>query len=481
MDRFDYFVICAEMRTGSNLLEANINRFADLHCLGEAFNPSFIGYPKSDDMLGLTLEDREKSPEDLIAVVKAADGLCGFRFFSDHDRRAADICLPDPRCAKIVLTRNPVDSFVSWKIARATGQWKLTNATHAKSEQVHFNGTEFATYLSRLQGFQRHLLRVLQSTGQTAFYLSYDDLNDLEILNGLARFLGIDEQLQGLDRKLKKQNPAPAIEKVTNPDEMISALSKVDHFNLGQTPNFEPRRGPLIPSYLAAPDSPLLYMPLRTGLDGAIAAWLAQLDGKPEAALRKGFTQKTLRDWKKDHPGFRSFAVVRHPVARAHHAFCEHILFDGPRLFLKIRQTLRKVHRLPIPAEPLSQHQLNDYDIEAHRTAFLAFAQFVQSNLSAQTAIRTDPAWASQLAILQGMADFGMPDVIAREARIEQDLAHLCEAVGQRAQPAPVQVRSVETDLLAEIYDPSVEKAWRSAYQRDYTAFGFGDWQPVER
>ncbi|MEL7131520.1 MAG: nodulation protein NodH, partial [Pseudomonadota bacterium] len=48
MAKFDYFVVFAEMRTGSNFLEANLNALDGLSCYGEAFNPGFIGYPKKD-------------------------------------------------------------------------------------------------------------------------------------------------------------------------------------------------------------------------------------------------------------------------------------------------------------------------------------------------------------------------------------------------------------------------------------------------
>ncbi len=57
---FDYFVVFAEMRTGSNFLEANLNAFAGLTCHGEAFNPHFIGYPNSGgDCWVLTQAERD--------------------------------------------------------------------------------------------------------------------------------------------------------------------------------------------------------------------------------------------------------------------------------------------------------------------------------------------------------------------------------------------------------------------------------------
>ena len=40
---FTSFVVLAEMRTGSNFLEANLNALEGVTCHGEAFNPHFIG------------------------------------------------------------------------------------------------------------------------------------------------------------------------------------------------------------------------------------------------------------------------------------------------------------------------------------------------------------------------------------------------------------------------------------------------------
>jgi hypothetical protein len=37
--------------------------------------------------------------------------------------------------------------------------------------------------------------------------------------------------------------------------------------------------------------------------------------------VTEGFEQKSLRQWKRRHPGHRSFTVLRHPLLRAHAAF----------------------------------------------------------------------------------------------------------------------------------------------------------------
>ena len=469
MPEFDYFVVFAEMRTGSNFLEANLNAFEGITCHGEAFNPHFIGYPDTDRILGITRKVRDADPGVLLATIRDdTPGIGGFRYFNDHDPRVLQPILTDPRCAKIILTRNPVESYVSWKIAQATGQWKLTNARHAKSRAVEFDAAEFEAHLEALQSFQVTLLNALQRSGQTAFYVAYEDLQDVGVMNGLAAWLGCPARLEGLDRKLKKQNPEPMAEKVSNYEAMAAALARLDRFNLDRTPNFEPRRGPAVPTYVAAAEAPLLYLPVKGGPEAAVRDWLIALDGG--AAVEEGFTQKTLRQWKRRRPGHRAFTVVRHPLARAHAVYCDRILSTGKGAYLEIRKYLREALSLPIPLDP----QDPAYDAAAHRAAFLGFLGFLRMNLGGQTAIRVDACWASQAAVLEGTAGFAPMDMIVREDRMATELAFLASSVRREA-PVPGD-SDPHREALAAIYDEALEKAARDAYQRDYMTFGFGSW-----
>ena len=472
MTEFDYFVVFAEMRTGSNFLESNINAMEGLTCHGEAFNPAFISYPNREETLGVTRAERDADPQRLLGRIKVAEGLNGFRFFNDHDPRVLDEILADPRCAKIVLTRNPAETYVSRKIAEATGQWKLTNVKHARASDVVFDTAEFEAHVAALQAFQVHLLGSLQKTGQAAFYLAYEDLQDVDVMNGLAAFLGSPARLDALDQSLKKQNPAPMSEKVRNFDRMESALARLDRFNLNRTPNFEPRRGPVVPGHVAAAQSPLLFMPVRGGPKEAVLDWLAGLDDAGREALRSDFTQKTLRKWKRDRPGHRSFTVLRHPVARAHAAFCEKILSTAPGSYTEIRKVLRQQFKLDLPEGAPDAA----YTRQRHRAAFLGFAGFLKANLAGQTAIRVDPHWASQTAVLQGFAGFTLPDMILREDRLEEGLAVLAAQVGQSTMPTVATPTDPHATRLSEIYDPEIESAVRDVYARDYMGFGFGDY-----
>ena len=472
--KFQSFVVFAEMRTGSNFLEANLNAFEGINCHGEAFNPHFMGYPNSDPILGIDLKTRDADPKVLLAAIRNnAARLSGFRYFHDHDPRVFDAIVDDPTCAKVILTRNPVESYVSWKIAQETGQWKLTDVKAHKVAQAMFDPKEFANHLEALQAFQVTLLNRLQTSGQAAFYVAYEDLQSVEVMNGLAKYLGVDEQLEALDKSLKKQNPSPISAKVRNYDDMLKALSQLDRFDLTRTPNFEPRRGPNVPSYVAAAESALLYMPLRSGPQAQVVRWLAALDGVERPDLHMKMTQKDLRQWKRKHPGHRSFTVLRHPVQRAHDAFCRHILPVGKGSYVQLRKTMMRRYKLPLPENGPDAN----YDLGAHRAAFAAFLVFLKGNLSGQTAIRVDPAWCTQTQAIMGFGDLCLPDRIIREEDLAHELSDLARAVGKSDVPEVPDAPEDQPFALHQIYDDEIEKLTEDAYQRDYMMFGFSRWK----
>ncbi len=254
---------------------------------------------------------------------------------------------------------------------------------------------------------------------------------------------------------------------------MQAALARLDRFNLSRTPNFEPRRGPGVPSYHAGVRTPLVYMPVRSGPEREVLAWMAGLDGVGEAELAGDFGQKTLRQWKRANPGHRSFTVIRHPVARAHAVFCERILAIGKGSFAGIRKVLRKRHGLPLPDGAPGA----DYDAAAHRAAFCAFLEFVRANLAGQTSVRIDGHWASQAQVVAGFGDFCPPDMIVREDEMAVYLPALAQQAGHPAPADPAVAGPEWPHDLAEIYDAEIERLARAAYGRDYILFGFGDWR----
>ncbi len=76
-EKFDSFVVFAEMRTGSNFLEANLNAFEGISCHGEAFNPFFMGYPKSEPILGGAWRVSQGAASRGQSCGEALDLVCG--------------------------------------------------------------------------------------------------------------------------------------------------------------------------------------------------------------------------------------------------------------------------------------------------------------------------------------------------------------------------------------------------------------------
>jgi len=460
------------MRTGSNFLEASLNEFADLTCYGEAYNPHFVGHHNKDDLFGVDKAQREIAPLTLIERMKEnTDGLPGFRFFNDHDPRVMAHVLADPSCAKIILTRNPLDSYVSLKIAAQTGQWKLSDMKQRRSAKVTFDAAEFESHLEAKKAFQLDILHGLQTSGQTAFYIAYEDIGDVDVLNGMARFIGSQDQIDSTPKSVKKQNPSDLEDKVTNYKEMVEALASVDHFALSSTPNFEPRRGPGVPGFYLAAEAPLLFMPVAAAPKRSVLDWMAGVDGVGRDDLHTKLSQKSLRQWKRANPGHRAFTVLRHPLARAHDTFCRFVVPKKDNNYADARRIMRNKYGVSVP----NNGDLSDYTKTEHRAAFGHFLKFLKGNLAGQTSIRIDAAWATQSAILEGAAKVALPDLVLREDDLTEELAHLSAQLG---------LTDVEIDpepeagpfALADIYDAELEKLCQQAYRKDYISFGFAAW-----
>ena len=128
---------------------------------------------------------------------------------------------------------------------------------------------------------------------------------------------------------------------------------------------------------------------------------------------------------------------------------------------------------MPIPGQEPNEN----WDLAAHREAFIAFAQFVKMNLSGQTSIRVDAHWCSQAQAISNMAEFALPDMVVREDQMAEMLPILAISAGVEAPQIPD--LTPEDPLffnLADIYDAEVEDAVQDAYQRDYLMFGFESW-----
>jgi LPS sulfotransferase NodH len=459
---YSSFVILADMRTGSNLLEARLNAVPGIACHGEVFNPVFIGHEGQETLHVMDLSARDADPMGFLDMLrKKSTGLPGFRLFPDHAPRVLSACLADRACAKVVLTRNPLDSYISLKIARATGQWWMGDASKRRPAKVRFDSDEFEDELERRGHFYEAVRRALMETGQAAFHLRYTDLQDEARIAGLARWLGIAEAPEGGDRSGRVQNPEPARDKVENPDEMAEGLARLDLFGLLDDPDFEPRRGPNVRTWAVSDGLRCLFLPVPGVPERPVTDWLTAADDAPP---RTGLTRRELQAWRAETPGHRTVTVVAHPLARAWRAFERHIVADGPDRFAEIRGVLERRYGMVLPDAPGAP-------ADVLRAAFLSFLGFLKLNLNGQTSVRVPAVWASQSELLRGMADVALADAILREETALQELARL---FGHAATEQP------EVDGLSGLHaicDAEIEGAAAAAYRKDYAAFGFGPWR----
>jgi hypothetical protein len=89
-------------------------------------------------------------------------------------------------------------------------------------------------------------------TGQTTFHIRYEDINDADILNGLAAFLGSSHRLSAASDRLKRQNPGGIEDKVANVPEMTAALARIDRFGLDRVTDGEVPRAPGVSGFRGA-------------------------------------------------------------------------------------------------------------------------------------------------------------------------------------------------------------------------------------
>jgi hypothetical protein len=128
---------------------------------------------------------------------------------------------------------------------------------------------------------------------------------------------------------------------------------------------------------------------------------------------------------------------------------------------------LSKTYGLVLP----NQSGAQDWSLEAQRAGFLQFLKFLRGNLAGQTGLPVDPAWASQTAILQGMAQVKLLDLLLRAEELPNALPALAGQDQAFVLPNPCDPNS-----LSEIYTTEIEEVCAVAYRRDYVSFGFGAW-----
>lgn len=479
---YTYFAIFGAMRSGSNLLEQSLNQYAGIVCHGELFNPAFIGHSENMSLFGLSLADREKSPDALVEAMidNAGTEIAGLRIFQNHDPRAIEFMLENPDCGKIILQRDPLQSYVSLAIARQTDQWLLTNAPERRGGKIHFDEHVFSDYRDAQADYYTNIRKTLRETGQSALWVDYPEQTEIATLNGIAKFLGSREKLKKVQVKIRRQNPGGLEEKVDNYSDMISFLGQRSETDNALETILDPARRANIPKMTTCNNNPVLFAPIPGGPNDAVINWMRTIDGSEPTT---GHNQRTLFTWMQEHPNMTTISAVSHPVSRAYDVFMTKIFITSEDSYRVIRNKLINHFGLDIPEMGLSKTYTRDallasgYGIGQHRAAFHTFLRFLKSNLDGQTSIRIDELWATQASILAAFSSVIPIALIAKDSELVNAFSYV-EGKLNILNPT---INSSENQPylfnLKEVYTQQTENLTRKVYGVDYTRLGFGDYQ----
>ncbi|RMF34784.1 MAG: hypothetical protein D6754_14380 [Alphaproteobacteria bacterium] len=469
--RHRYFAIIASMRTGSNLLQRILRQFPDLVCHGELFNPQFIGGKGQTSFKGIDLAARDRDPLALIErmITDAGPAIPGFRIFDGHDRRVLEHVATDPDCARILLTRDPLESFISLMIARRTDQWILTDPGKRREAKVFLDPDALAVYRRRLAAFRREVTDRARRAGLSWFPVDYAELGEREIVNGLAAHIGSEHRLDRIATDLLRQNPGPLAEKLENPEVLETIAPEAAR------PEPAPGVRPNVRRFVFQPARGLMFAPIPGGPSARINAWLDALaSDPPETGLSRGRIDAAFRAGR-----IRCvFTATRHPFLRAFDVFARKLLAPEGDGFPRIRRMLAEQHGLHLPPaagaggeEALSA---GGFGLERQREAFAGFLRFLRANIAGSTLIRIDPLWAPQSWHVAALAAEYPPGRILREADFPHWARGICPDV-----PAPSAEPGGSAAWAQRVWTPELARLCLQAYPMDHTRLGHaGDARP---
>lgn len=470
-----YFAIIAAMRTGSNLLEKTLEALGDTDCHGEAFNPAFISHPRAGNVLGCDLQARDADPLGFLErmIAGCPDRIAGFRIFRDHNERVLDFVLSDPRCTKIVLTRDPLESWVSLQIAQKTGQWMLRDPRRRRTAKIRFDGNDF----DRFAACQRESLEWVEDRlawyGKTAIRLDYRDLTDRTRLQEAARAIGSGGTVPR-DPPILRQNPERFCQKVENYAEMCAYLGIVPDLATPAMPRTSPRM-------LRPEGFPAGYAPIPGPALAPAIALMHRIEVRdfgrenlplPELLARTE-TRTLQASQQKDGP---AFTVACHPLLRAHAAFVHECFGPGWRASA-LRQELVQQYG-PMPTRKALAHQTDSYPSDLHRIHFSAFLDRIADALAGNGQTHVIPEWVRQSDLLDRHA-CGLASV---ETFDHEDFSGAARWLTDQMDLPPLppgQIAGIrktgQESLLSpdDIVTPEIEAKVRTLYAADFDRFGY--------
>lgn len=389
-----YFAILGAMRTGSNLLERTLGQLQDTICYGEAFNPSFVSGPRKTEVLGYTVAKRDADPIGFLEHLISAEPtrIAGFRIFQNHSPEAMDYVLSDPRCIRIILTRDPLDSYISLKIAQRTDQWMLNNPRRRTTVRVQFDKAAFETFCQKREAHFTWLDQRLKAHGQDAIRIDYADLENHALLQRLASRIG-SSGVVPVEPPIMRQNPVSRAAKVENYAEMCAVLGL-------DAETAKDDATPFWGSIIRPDQFGVAYAPIMGNAFEPMIALLHRIENRdfdrPKIAAPDLFDRAQRgvlypEDTQLDVP---VITMVSDPFRRLHAAFVSEVFGPGWN-FSKLRKALIQHHGEMPPPRRLIQQQA-EYPAQMHRRHFTGFLEHVAETFGSGEEGLLRPEWKPQ-------------------------------------------------------------------------------------
>ncbi|MEO0342494.1 MAG: hypothetical protein AAF198_03575 [Pseudomonadota bacterium] len=384
---------------------------------GELFNPGFIGRPKFNREAHPDFQLREVDPVGFLdkLIGQSEAKLLGFRLFDGHDDRVLSHVLSDTSCAKIVLRRDPLHCFLSRQIVSQTDQWRLADVAKRKESKVVFDPEEFEAFRDRQNAYYGWINQELQQRGQTAFWINFQDLQDVEIWNGVFKYLGVNDYKARPQSRLIRQNPEPLEEKVSNPEAIIPyateetlpapPVSKIDAIETSMAMNLTTARGADLSN---------------TFFSEALIKYVKK--GARARATKIDTSDLKIKTWQMKHPEHEMFFCVEDPVHRAYRAFDTYVLRPPHGAARHMRRNLILFYGLDWDLDHILEVSPKDYSLANYVKDFKTFLRFLEKHLLGQTRSKPHHDWNFQYLRLQAIQS-RIPRTTIVEQRLDSNFS----------------------------------------------------------
>jgi LPS sulfotransferase NodH len=239
-------LVCMD-RTGSNMLSSRLNTHQSIRFYNEVFHRQYVIF--ADDRMNGSNEmiaRRDTAPAAFISQMwnggfepeATRDQIrsIGFKLFLNHNADALRYVI-NSDCKLIFLRRrNALSRFSSFKIAAASGAWKVkksdveANKGVPKKTLVNFNATEFRAYMQNYLSLEMMFEMLLNRWNRNCFNIWYEDLvTQPRVWDDLVVSLGYKPTEFG-ETSLIKQNNRDILARFSNPQDVSDYVASINRY-----------------------------------------------------------------------------------------------------------------------------------------------------------------------------------------------------------------------------------------------------------